>query len=50
MPGQIHGIKASLWLEALHRVAFDSAERCSAVLNLKWRYYGAANATIQAPA
>lgn len=50
MEGEILGVPAAAWWEGLHLVAFDSAERTSAMLDLEWRYYNAAEATLEAPA
>lgn len=50
MEGEILGVQAAAWWEGLHLVAFDFAERTSAVLDLEWRYYNAADATLEAPA
>jgi len=50
MEGEIHGVPASAWFYALHLVAIDCGERCSAMLSLEWRHYDPGDATIEAPA
>ena len=50
MTGTIHGVPASVWWEALHHVALDTAERTSALLDLQWRHFDAGDATLEAPA
>lgn len=50
MEGEIHGVPASAWYYALHLVAIDCGERCSAMLSLEWRHYDPGDATLEAPA
>ncbi|WP_428308461.1 tyrosine-type recombinase/integrase [Lacipirellula sp.] len=50
MKGTIHGVRAAVWWETLHRVALDTGERTSALLDLMWRDFDEANATLEAPA
>lgn len=50
MEGEIAGVPASVWWESLHRVALDTGERTSALLELQWRHYDAGDAVLEAPA
>jgi integrase len=50
MQGEVMGLKASEWWYALHLVAFDSGERSSALLNLRWAHYDEGDATLAVPA
>ena len=50
MEGEIAGVPAAAWWYALHLVAFDTGERCSALLSLQRSHYDDGDATLAAPA
>lgn len=50
MKGRVGDVPAGQWWYALHLVAFDTGERCSALLHLEWNHYDAGDATLAAPA
>jgi integrase len=50
MEGEILGVPASAWWEALHRVALDTGERTNALLNVQWCHLNTSNGTLVVPA
>jgi integrase len=50
MTGKVGDAPAGVWWRCLHLVAFDTGERCSALLSLRWRDYDPDDGTLEAPA
>lgn len=50
MCGSVDGVPAGMWWAALIRLAFDSGERTSALLALRWEHFDADCGTMSAPA
>ena len=50
MPGEVAGIPAGKWWQAIHFVVWDSGERAGAVLALRWEWFSPATGELEAPA
>jgi integrase len=49
-PGWIAGIRAADWWHALHLLAWDTGERITAIVSLRWCWVSLADATVLIPA